>query len=194
LWNEPDNENTGSYATLELSDKLKFVEALLARVFSWARSARPSQPLTSGLWVGDWSSPNNLTPIHRIQVEQSDILSFHNYASPQEFEQRVTWLQQYQRPLLCTEFMARSVGSTFENILPLAKRHKVAAINWGFAQGKCQTHLPWDSWQTPYDSCQPSVWFHEILHTDGSAYQESEVQFIRQIAFRLQARAAKIGK
>ena len=51
--------------------------------------------------------------------------------------------------MLCTEFMARPVGSTFEAILPVAKKAKVGAFCWGLVQGKTQTHLPWDSWATP---------------------------------------------
>lgn len=183
LWNEPDNENTGSYAALEITDKLRLVEILLPQVFTWARAAHPSQPLTSGLWAGDWSTPEKLMPIQRVQVEQSDILSFHNYASPVEFEQRVGWLQQYGRPVLCTEYMARGTGSTIEDILPVAKHHNVAAINWGFVQGKSQTHLPWDSWQTPYVS-QPLVWFHEVLREDGMPYSQSEAKIIRQMSGR----------
>lgn len=191
LWNEPDNENTGSYASLEIDRKLAIVERLLPDVFKWARSERPCQPLTSGVWAGDWSAPEKLTPIQRTQIEQSDVLSFHNYAPPEEFEQRVTWLQKYGRPVLCTEYMARCAGSTFESILPVARQHKVAAINWGFVQGKSQTHLPWDSWQSPYVSGPPPIWFHEILHADGTPYDEQEVQVIRDMArIKLKARAA----
>jgi hypothetical protein len=170
------------------------VEELLPQVFEWARSANPSQPLTSGVWVGDWSSHDRLTPIQRVQIEQSDILSFHNYASPEEFEERVTWLERYGRPLFCTEYMARSVGSTFASILPVAQRHNVTAINWGFVQGKSQTHLPWDSWQTPYLSGAPAVWFHEVLHTDGTPFDAREVQVIREMTCEgLKARGAKAG-
>lgn len=194
LWNEPDNENTGSYAALELKDKLKLVNLLLPQVFRWARSANPSQPLTSGVWAGDWSSPDQLTSIQRTQIDQSDILSFHNYASAEEFAQRVTWLQRYGRPVLCTEYMARGAGSTFENILSVARHHNVAAINWGFVQGKSQTHLPWDSWQNPYTSGPPTIWFHEVLHNDGTPYSEHEVRLIAKMSgVALKARAATAG-
>jgi hypothetical protein len=194
LWNEPDNENTGSYSSLELKQKLRFVEQLLPQVFNWARGANPSQPLTSGVWFGDWSSPDKLTAIQRTQIEESDILSFHNYESPDDFEQRVTWLQRYGRPLLCTEYMARGAGSTFKGILPVARLHNVAAINWGFVQGKSQTHFPWDSWQSPYVSAPPLVWFHEILHTDGTPYDDDEVQVIRAMAgVKPKTLAAKAG-
>src|SRR5512133_3819891 len=150
VWNEPDNLNTSSYGRVERPDKLKLVERLLPKVFQYARSGRPSQPVTSGVWQGDWSSPDKLTPIQKIQMEQSDVISFHSYDKADEFEKRVKWLQQWKRPILCTEYMARGRGSTFEAVLPIAKQYKVAAINWGLVAGKTQTWLPWDSWENPY--------------------------------------------
>lgn len=48
LWNEPDNPNATSYGDLEPADKVDRVVALLPRVFTWARTANPSQPLTCG--------------------------------------------------------------------------------------------------------------------------------------------------
>jgi hypothetical protein len=77
--------------------------------------------------------------------------------------------------------MARAKNSTFEGTLPIAKDHKVGAINWGFAAGKTQTYLPWDSWQQPYVDRPPILWFHEIFHEDGVAYLPSEVVFIRKM-------------
>jgi hypothetical protein len=183
VWNEPDNPNTSSYGRVERPDKEKLVAALLPKVFQYARSGRPSQPLTSGLWKDpDWSSLDKLTPIERIQVEQSDIISFHDYNKPEEFEKRVQQLQNYKRPILCTEYMARPRGSTIEAILPVARRLKVAAINWGFVAGKSQTYLPWDSWEKPYvGDRQPPVWFHDIFRSNGTPYSQAEVDFIKQI-------------
>ncbi len=150
LWNEPDNTNDGSYNNVELKNKVEYVNKLLPQVFEWARSANPTQPLTSGVWQGNWTSPDKMSATTRIQLENSDVISFHNYGWPEDFERRVTSLQQYHRPLICTEYMARSAGSTFDTVLPVAKKYHVAAINWGFVAGKTQTYLPWDSWQRPY--------------------------------------------
>ena len=180
VWNEPSNTNGGAYHEVELPDKQKRVLELLPKVFDWTRSAKPSQPLTSGLWEGDWSVPEKLDPIARVQFEQSDVLSFHNYSWPEDFEQHVRWLEKYHRPILCTEYMARSVGSTFDTILPVAKQHHVAAINWGFVAGKSQTYFPWDSWERPYVLQPPAVWFHDVFRTDGRPYREREAQIIRE--------------
>ena len=181
VWNEPDNTNQGSYEKSEPKNKVALVQELLPKVFDWARNAHPSQPLTSGVWKGAWSSPEKLDPIEKIQIEKSDVISFHSYDRPEQFEKRIVWLLPYHRPILCTEYMARGNGSTFEGSLPLAKKYHVAAINWGLVAGKTQTYLPWDSWQHPYTDREPAVWFHEIFRNDGTPYQLQEVHFIRDI-------------
>ena len=181
IWNEPDNPNTSSYGKVELPNKIALVEQLLPKAFQWARAGKPTQPLTSGVWQGDWSSPSKLSAIDKIQVEMSDVISFHNYDDPAEFEKRVLWLQGYKRPLLCTEYMARGNKSTFAGTLPVAKRYKVAAINWGFVAGKTQTNLPWDSWEKPYTDREPAIWFHEVFQTDGKPYRQDEVDLIKKL-------------
>ncbi len=141
MWNEPDNKS-GNYKA-DATNKTALVAAFLPKVFTYARAAIPDQPLTSGLWQGDWSSPDKLSAVEKIQIENSDVISFHNYDKPEDFEKHVVWLEAWHRPILCTEYMARPRGSTFQAILPVAKKHHVAAINWGFVAGKTQTYLPW---------------------------------------------------
>jgi Cellulase (glycosyl hydrolase family 5) len=179
LWNEPDNNNQGAYGKVELKNKQEYVARLLPQVYEWARAAHPSQPLTSGVWGAEFS-PENLPSIARTQLEQSDVTSFHNYGWPEEFEASVKALQKYHRPILCTEFMARGRGSTFDTILPIAKRLHVAAINWGLVAGKTQTYLPWDSWVRPYVTEEPAVWHHEVFYPDGRPYREREAELIRE--------------
>jgi hypothetical protein len=181
VWNEPDNTNRGSYGDLEPSNKIALILVLLPKVFNWVREARPTQPLTSGVWKGGWSSPGKLDAMEKIQIEMSDVISFHSYDKPEEFGRRIVCLRPYGRPILCTEYMARGNGSTFQGSLPIAKKYDVAAFNWGFVAGKTQTYLPWDSWQHPYIDRQPAVWFHDIFRTDGTPYQEDEIDFIRAI-------------
>jgi len=182
VWNEPDNTNDSSQK--EPKNKRELVADLLPQVFEWARSVGPSQPLTSGVWAGsseEWADPAKWNAIQRTQLEQSDVISFHNYSWPEDFEAHVIALQRLHRPILCTEYMARSVGSTFDTILPLAKKYHVAAINWGLVVGKTQTNLPWESWQHPYVTEQPPIWFHEVFRADGTPYGEHEAQLIREL-------------
>lgn len=181
LWNEPDNTNNSSYGRREPANKTALVLALLPQVFAWARAAHPVQPLTSGIWQGDWTSLETMSPMARLQVEQSDVISFHNYGWPEDFENRVRQLARFHRPLLCTEYMARGAGSTFDTILPLAKQSRVGVLNWGLVEGKTQTYLPWDSWQRPYVSDSPTVWFHDVFHSDGTPYRPREVEIFRRL-------------
>ena len=181
VWNEPSNTNVPAYRKDEPPNKKEIVRELLPKVFGWAREASAKQPLTSGLWEGDFAKPEKLDPIARVQFEQSDVLSFHNYSKPSVFKKRVRELEKYHRPVICTEYMARPRKSTFAGILPIAKDNKVGAINWGLVAGKTQTYLPWDSWEKPYPDRQPKVWFHEIFRTDGTPYLAEEVSLIRRL-------------
>ena len=184
LWNEPDNLNTSAFGADDLAAKTQFIAPYLRKTFGWARSANPSQPLTSGVWRGDWTSDATLAPHERAQLDNSDVISFHCYDAPEQMAARLAQLRRYGRPVFCTEYLARGQGSTFETILPVLKSERVAAINWGFVKGKIQTHLPWDSWQNPYVDREPPVWFHDVLQPDGTPYKKSETNFIRAITSR----------
>jgi Cellulase (glycosyl hydrolase family 5) len=183
VWNEPaySDKVGGGYAASEASAKGQRVRALLPEVFAWARAAGATQPLTSGVWGEDWERATPVSGTPRIQLEQSDVISFHSYDKPAVFERKVIALGRYHRPLICTEYMARGEGSTFEGTLPLARRYHVGAINWGLVQGKTQTIYPWDSWQKPYDH-EPTPWFHDIFRTDGRPYEPQETALIRKMS------------
>lgn len=192
VWNEPNNDNKTAYGRVELPDKTRYIDSLLPQVFEWARSANPTQPLTSGVWEGDWTSLDKADSTTRIQLEQSDVISFHNYSWPENFEKAVKTLQQYQRPIICTEYMARPAGSTFDTILPIAQKYKVGAINWGLVAGKTQTYLPWDSWERPYVVFEPVSWFHEVFHPDGTPYRSHEAELIRSLTASTNASAKAV--
>jgi len=182
VWNEPDNTNGSSYqdTTQARYDQVAF---LLPKVFEWARSADPSQPLTSGIWHHDhWENLASLNSVEKTQLTQSDVISFHDYSWPETFEARAKSLETYGRPIICTEYMARGAGSTFDTILPIGKKHNVGMINWGFVNGKTQTDMPWDSWQRPYTLRPPTVWFHDIFRADGTAYRSRESAIIKRLS------------
>jgi hypothetical protein len=175
LWNEP-----GSTSERDLKNKEQIVLKLLPQVFTWARSVDPQQPLTSGVW-DEYADHDHLSDFSKVQLSESDIITFHNYSWPENFEAAIKELQRYHRPIICTEYMARPLGSTFDAILPLAKKYNVGAINWGFVAGKTQTYFPWDSWQHPYVNEPPPVWFHEIYKQDYTPYRPREVEIIRSL-------------
>ena len=193
MWNEPDNVNPGSYNELEPKNKVELVLALLPQAFAWAREVNAEQPLSSGVWKGDWSTPEKMTAMDRLQIELSDVITFHNYDSPTELEKRINWLKRYNRPMICTEYMARGNGSYFFGSLLIGKVHNVGMINWGLVQGKTQTYLPWDSWEHPYVDREPSVWFHEVFRNDGTPYLPEEVEFIKRMT-GVKAKAKGAGR
>ncbi|OBJ84210.1 cellulase family glycosylhydrolase [Mycobacterium asiaticum] len=180
LWNEPDNP-AREYRKVERKDKLDRVAGLLPQVFRWARAVDPVQPLTSGVWQGNWADPGSRSAIAGFQLDNSDVITFHSYAPPGEFESRIGELAPLGRPIICTEYLARSLGSTVEGILPIARRHNVGALNWGLVAGKTQTYFPWTSWDRPA-TAPPKVWFADLLQPDGRPYHDSEVQLIRKLA------------
>ncbi|MCO8124212.1 sulfatase-like hydrolase/transferase [Stieleria sp. TO1_6] len=185
LFNEPNNPNRNSYGSAgskqELDETVKEQRALelMEKTFGWARQIDPSQPLTVGVWKGDYL--NQPTPYQRACIENSDVISFHTYDAPKRAGELVQGLLQMKRPLLCTEYMARGNNSTFAGVLPIFHQHRVAAYNWGFVNGRSQTIYPWDSWKQAYDK-EPDPWFHDIFDRDGTAYDPAETRLIRRHA------------
>jgi len=180
VWNEPDNTNDSSYGSLEPKNKMDLIPPLLEQVFSWLREVNPSQPLTSGVWKGRWADEARLSATELVQLENSDVISFHAYGKPDDLIAKIRNLRRYGRPILCTEYMARPAGSNFDPKLGIMKKEGVAAYNWGFVSGKTQTIYPWDSWRKTY-TAEPPVWFHDIFRMDGTPYRKEEVDYIRSI-------------
>lgn len=161
LFNEPTN-----------SDYNDAVMPLLTKTFAWAQSVRPSQPISVGLW-------NNHAVSNDLMTSQSDIITFHNYQEAPKLEAQLIDLQKLGRPLICTEYMARTRKSTFETCLPVFKKYKVGAINWGLVKGKTNTIYAWDA---PMPSGEePKIWFHDIFRPDGSVFDPKETVLIKQL-------------
>jgi hypothetical protein len=186
IWNEPDGDGGNGWRMLELPGERAAMLELLPKVFAAARAAGPVQPLTSGLWYGnDWSpTSKSLSEVQKVQLENSDIVSFHDYNWAETFEQRVAQLKLYGRPVICTEWLARSNGSLVETVLPIAHREGVGMINWGLVDGKSQTRLPWESWFRPYVNREPAIWFHDLFRADGIPFRKSEADLFRQLTGR----------
>ena len=162
LYNEPGN-----------SGKKDSSYHLLTKVFQWGRAVNPDQPLSVGLW--DWS----FEKLNAFQFNNSDIITYHNYDETPQHRRVIEVLKAGGRPLICTEYMARTRNSRFSTILPLLKDKNVGAINWGFVEGKTNTIYAWD---TPMpDGGQPVEWFHDIFKRDGTPYREDEVNLIKKL-------------
>jgi hypothetical protein len=42
--------------------------------------------------------------------------------------------------------------------------------------------MPWDSWQRPYTFQPPTLWFHDLLHADGTPYRQREADILRALS------------
>lgn len=161
LYNEPANSGYGMTSM-----------PLLKKVFEWAWAVRPSQPLTVGVWFQDFPA------INKYQLENSDVITYHNYSDTVSMKKAIDSLQQIGRPVICTEYMARSNNSKFETHLPILKRYNVGAINWGLVSGRSNTIFPWGSKE---GSPEPNPWFHDIFRKDGTPYDVKEVELIKKL-------------
>jgi hypothetical protein len=161
LFNEPSN-----------SGYMDAVVPLLRKVFEWAKEANPSQPLTAGWW-------NDHPMSNELMFDNSDIVTFHSYEQADKLEAQIKVFGKMRRPLICTEYMARTRNSLFETTLPVFKRYRVGALNWGLVKGKTNTIFAWDTPLPGVD--EPPVWFHDIFRPDGTPFSPKEVAFIKTI-------------
>ena len=162
LYNEPGNSDYGNKSM-----------ALLQDAFEWGREVNPSQPLSVGVWSKD------LGDLNVYQLANSDVITYHNYMDPVSHKQWIDSLRTYGRPLICTEYMARTRGSFFKDIMPMLKAENIGAYNWGLVAGKTNTIYAWD---TPMpDGKEPKVWFHDIFRKDGTPYRKEEVAVIKSL-------------
>ncbi|HXH99907.1 MAG TPA: hypothetical protein VNI52_06540 [Sphingobacteriaceae bacterium] len=179
IYNDHDNVTGLAYLGLDPKNKAELSFNLLKKAILWIREVNPSQPITTSIWLRDLHEESKITPADKFILEASDLISFHNYDGNEIIEQKINQLKAYNRPILCTEYMARGNGSFFEKDLPVLKKYNIGAYNWGLVAGKTQANFPWDSWTKSYTAA-PNIWFHDIFHKDGTPYNESEVEFIRK--------------
>jgi len=161
LYNEPGNKGLGERSL-----------GLLRATFEWAGAIRPQQPLTAGVWA-------DYPALNEFQIENSDILTFHHYADAASLLEWIQRFKEYGRPVVCTEYMARTRGSRFSTHLPVFKRERVGCYNWGLVSGKTQTVYPWES---PEGAAEPETWFHDVFQQDGTPYDEVEVTIIKRLS------------
>lgn len=161
ILNEPGNSGIGDAAI-----------PLLTSAFAWARELAPSQPLTAGPYF-----LHTFSNLSQTMLELSDVVTFHQYGNASALEALIADLEaNTDRPMVCTEYMARTYGSTFESNLPVFLAHGVGAVSWGLVAGRTQTIYPWLS---PMGAPEPTVWFHDVFRSDGTPFDAAEVTFLR---------------
>ena len=188
LFNEPDQAKVGNFwkkgsKEPEMSEEKKKATALelLKKTFNWVRKISPTQPLTVGVW-GESTWLENPDSIQNFSLNNSDIISFHSYSGLEKTSKILEGLKKYNRPLLCTEYLARGHNSTFQDILPLFHKNNVGAYHWGLFNGKSQTIYPWKSWNKSFSE-EPKQWHHDVFRKDGTPYDINEVHLIKKITF-----------
>ena len=75
VYNEPGNSDYGNKSM-----------ALLKKVFSWGRIVNPDQPLSASVWN------LNLKDLNKYQLENSDVITYHNYMRPEE---HIKWIDSF---------------------------------------------------------------------------------------------------
>jgi len=160
LYNEPGNSRMGEKSL-----------PLAAAAFRWAREAKPDQPLTIGAWA---SFDGRMS---KALMEMSDVVSFHGYDGPAGIVGKSLICRGYDRPVLCTEWLHRQSGNTFETILPIFAQDRIGGYHWGLVAGRTQTYMPWGSKR---GDPMPKVWQHDVFHADGKPYDAREFDLLRQ--------------
>jgi hypothetical protein len=167
LYNEPGNQEGPGAQRRGKSIPL------LDTAFGWARSVEErTQPVT----VADWWPHEDM---ERCIFGNCDIVSFHSYDPPERgLAEKLDKCLKHGRPVVCTEYMARTHGSTFAACMPLLKQRCAGAINWGLVAGKTQTIYPW-GWNK--DKGEPPAYFHDVFNPDGTFLYAEEEQDIRRV-------------
>ena len=167
LYNEPGNS----------SNKDKSLP-LVKAVFEWARAVGPSQPLTVGVWFDNQS-------LNEFQLAASDVITFHHYWETEKLEREIAKLKAYGRPVICTEWMARTTGSLVKTHLPVFARENVGCFNWGLVAGKTNTIYQWKELNPANAAIDvqvgPQVWFHDLLCADGTPYDQTEIEIFKKL-------------
>jgi len=188
LYNEPGNRMDFSEASYGSYDKglENHALTLMENCFAWARMEEPEAPLTVAAWttpLPDDDAHPYQTEIDRSALVHSDIITFHAYWNRKRVGQFIDYLEVLDRPILCTEWMARSVDSRISDQLSMFHDRGVGCFQWGLVKGRTQTWLPWPDDLVRAHGGEPDrdIWFHDLLHEDGTPYDAAEVATIREL-------------
>ena len=85
---------------------------LLKKIFTWGHEINPSQPLSAAVWS------KKLTDLNKFQLENSDVITYHNYSNDTLHRQAIDSLKRYKRPLIGSEYMARKTTAGLKTSCP----------------------------------------------------------------------------
>lgn len=175
VFNEPGNSKRFSMSLPHLK---KFFEII--------RNIDPIQPLTVAIW-SQTVNFDNLMEVEKFGLENSDIISYHNYCSYEENIRELKLLKELGRPIINTEWLNRCGGNTIEQLFPLFYLEKIGCYNWGFVAGKYQTYEPWNAvWDAlkkdprSYDNFDFTKWVHDLYRPSHNPYNPKEIELIKK--------------
>jgi len=189
LYNEPGNlmifTESGLFAEFDHA-LTEHSRDLMIASFRWAREICPIQPLSVAAWrtpTDNYHSAAFDNEIDRLAIEHSDVITFHAYGNRKRVESHIEQLMKLERPLLSTEWMARTIGSVFQDQLELYQSNNVGCFSWGLVQGRTQTHLPWPQALVELhgELEEPNMWFHDVLKPNGKPYDETEKLLVTEL-------------
>lgn len=176
VFNEPGNSGRGM---LSLPHFKKFFEII--------REINPIQPLTAAIWSCDEGDFDNMPEIERFCLENSDIISYHNYKSYEKNIVEIKRLKKLERPIINTEWLNRCAGNSVELMFPLFYLENIGCYNWGFVAGKYQTYEPWNGvWDeykenpAAYSDFDFTKWLHDLYRPGHRPYNPREIELIKK--------------
>lgn len=178
VFNEPGNSRRYSMSHLHMK---KFFEII--------RKIDPIQPLTAGIFsVSGYFDYGKLPEIEKFGLENSDIISYHNYNSYINNVLELKRLKEFERPVINTEWLNRCAGNNVEEMFPLFFLEKVGCYNWGFVAGKYQTYEPWNTiWDDLKSGAEYAKnydftkWLHDLYRPSLNPYNPKEIEIIKTI-------------
>lgn len=174
VFNEPGN-----------SKREKISMPVLKKMFEIIRNINPIQPLTVGVWRNyDYTV---ISEIEKFGLENSDIISYHNYGTYEQNIIILNWLKKFGRPIINTEWLNRCGGNSIEAHFPLFFLNKIGCYNWGFVAGKYQTYEPhnkiWDNYKknpADFERFDFTKWFHDLYRPSLNPYNPQEIELIKK--------------
>lgn len=148
---------------------------LMDQAFNWAREIDPKQPLA----VAAWTRPESAMTARML--ERSDIITFQSFKSADQVEALLLLLKRYKRPIICSDWLMRQQGNTFEKVLPLFSVNRVGWFNRGLVNGKTQEWIQQDRYRS---ETSPEVWQQDVLTADGEPYDAEEIKEIQEFRFQ----------
>ncbi len=174
VFNEPGNSNRKS---MSLPHMKKFFEII--------RKINPIQPLTSAIW--SCFTVEKLSEIERFALDNSDIVSYHNYSSYEDNIWILKRLKKLGRPIVNTEWLARCLNNNVQEMYPLFYLENIGCYCWGFVAGKYQTYEPWNYVWEAYEK-NPNLnwdftkWFHDLYRPSLRPYDPREIDLIKRFS------------